>query len=180
MKKLLIVALLLVGGLWFYGRSLPREHSIKSSVTITAPIDSVYRVVRSIGNQAVWWSDVKSVRALTGRRRESWEQNMGGGAGLISLEVTSATPGASMKTTIITNSEEEDPANQQWGGTWSYRIFLTSSGTKVEITEDGWVDPPFMRIMMKLRGRYRTVDSYLSSLAAYFGETTSPRHGSDS
>jgi uncharacterized protein YndB with AHSA1/START domain len=178
-KKFLLVAVLLVGGLWYYGRSLPREHSIKSSITITAPVDTVFKVVRAIGSQPVWWSDVKSVRPLLGRRRESWEQNMGGGAGLIAIEVTSVNPGVSMKTTIIT-SEEQDEADQDWGGTWSYRVIETSSGTQIQITEEGWVDPPFMRIVMKLRGRYRTVDSYLSSLAAHFGEVASPRHGTES
>lgn len=179
MKKFLIVVVLLVGGLWLYGRSLPREHTIMSSITITAPVDTVFRVVRSIGNQPVWWSDVKSVRPLRGRRRESWEQNMGGGAGLIALEITSVNPGVSMTTTIIATAEGSD-ATQQWGGTWTYRVTPTASGTQIQITEEGWVDPPHMRIMMKLRGRYRTVDSYLSSLAAYFGEMTSPRHGSGS
>lgn len=175
MKKFLIVAVLLVGGLWFYGRSLPREHEIRSSITITAPVDTVFKVVRSIGNQPVWWSDVKSVRALPGRRRESWEQNMGGGMGLVSIEVTSVNPGVGMTTTIITTEEEGD-GEQQWGGTWTYRVSQTASGTEVRIIEEGWVDPPFFRIVMKLRGKYRTVDSYLTSLAAHFDEVATPRH----
>lgn len=179
MKKLLIVAVLLIGGLWFYGRSLPREHTIKTSITVTAPVDTVFRVVRAIGSQAAWWSDVKSVRPLVGRRRESWEQNMGGGAGLIALEVTSVNPGVSMVTTIIT-TDEEGSGKLGWGGTWTYRVIQTSSGTKVEITEDGWVEGPFARIFMKVRGQYRTADSFLTSLAAYFGEVASPRHGAES
>lgn len=178
MKKFLVVIVLLVGGLWFYGRSLPREHTIKSSITITAPVDTVFKVVRSIGNQPTWWSDVKSVRPLPGRRRESWEQNMGGGAGLIALEVTSVNPGVGMVTTIITTAEEED-ATQEWGGTWTYRVFQSASGTQIQITEEGWVDPPFFRIVMKLRGKYRTVDSYLTSLAAHFGEVATPRHATE-
>ena len=175
MKKLLILALLIGGGLWFYGRNLPREHTIESSITITAPVDTVYKVVRSIGNQPIWWSDVKTVRNLPGRRYESWEQNMAGGMGLVAIEVTSANPGVSMTTNIITTSEEGN-ADQQWGGTWTYRISNTASGTRVQIKEEGWVDSPFFRIVLKLRGRYRTVDSYLSSLAAHFGEVASPRH----
>lgn len=176
MKKLLILVLLIGGGLWFYGRSLPREHTIESSITVTAPVDTVYKVVRSIGNQPIWWSDVKTVRVLPGRRRESWEQNMGGGMGLVAIEVTSENQGESMTTTIITTAEEQG-SEQQWGGTWRYRVSSTASGTRIQIIEDGWVESPFFRIVMKLRGRYRTVDSYLSSLAAHFGEVATPRHG---
>ncbi len=179
MKKFLIVVVLLFGGLWYYGRSLPREHTIKTSITITAPVDTVFRVVRSIGGQAAWWSDVKSVRPLPGRRRESWEQNMGGGGGLVALEVTSVNPGVSMTTTIIT-TDEEQAGKQEWGGTWTYRVIQTTAGTKIEITEKGWVDPPFARLFMKIRGKYRTADSFLTSLAAYFGEVATPRHGDES
>ena len=176
MKKVLIFVILLGGGLWFYGRSLPREHEVKSTLTLVAPLDTVYRVVRSIGSTPEWWSDMKSVRPLTGRRYESWEQNMGGGMGLVSIAVTSAIPGQRMVTEIIPNEGQPDES-QKWGGVWTYRIRQTAAGTEVQITEEGWVDPPFFRIMMKLRGRYRTIDSYLSSLGAHFDEASRPRHG---
>ena len=175
MKKLLIVAVLVIGGVWFYGRSLPREHHVKSTVTVVANPDTVWRMVRSIGSSHTWWDDVKSTRPITGRR-ETWEQNMGP-QGLVTVEVKSVTDGQRLVTEIVPNEEASD-SKLSWGGTWTYRVFQTSSGTAVEITEDGFADPPFTRIYMKLRGRYRTVDSYLSSLAAHFGEQTSPRHGS--
>jgi hypothetical protein len=39
------------------------------------------------------------------------------------------------------------------------------------------VESPFFRVVMKLRGGpHRTLDSYLRSLGAHFGETVSPRH----
>lgn len=175
MKKFIILVALVVGGVWFYGRGLPREHTIKSSIILaTAKPDSVFNVMRRVGNYPQWWSDVRSVRALKGRRRESWEQNMLT-SGLVSMEVTSISPPGRMVTTIIPN-EEEAEEEQKWGGTWKYDVFQSPAGIEVVITEDGWVDPPLYRVYMKMRGEHRTVDSFLSSLAAHFGEMTSPRH----
>jgi uncharacterized protein YndB with AHSA1/START domain len=168
-KKLILLAVLIIGGLWFYGRKLPREHTIKSSIILVAPIDTVFKVIRNIDNQASWLSDVKSVRPLEGRPRESWEQNTVLD-GLISLEVTSVSPPGRMVTTILNDDQ------QNWGGRWTYDVFTSAAGTEVAITEAGWVDPPLYRVYMKVRGQYRSLDSFLSSLGANFGEPVTPRH----
>lgn len=170
LKKLIVLVVLIGGGLWLYGRQLPREHSITSSIILVAPIDSVFGLIRAVGSQAAWWYDVKSVRPLMGKKRESWEQNMGDQ--LVQFEVTMVVPGSRMVTTIL-NDEQQD-----WGGTWQYRVFTSSAGTEVQITEQGWVEAPLFRVFMKLRGESRTVDSFLSSLGAHFGEVVTPRHGS--
>lgn len=175
MKKFIILVALIVGSLWYYGRSLPREHTIRSSVIITsAKADTVFNVMRRVGNYPRWWSDVRSVRAITGMRRESWEQNRVTG-GLVSVEVTSISPPGRMVTTIIPNTEDAEK-EMKWGGVWKYDVFESAAGIEVQITEEGWVDPPLTRVFMKLRGRSRDVDSFLSSLAAHFGEMTMPRH----
>ena len=176
MKKFIILVGLIVGGLYVYGRGLPREHTVKSSIVITtAGVDSVFKVMRLVGNYPRWWSDVRSVRPLVGRRKESWEQNLVAG-GLVSLEITALSPPNRMVTTIIEGEEEGENA-MSWGGKWKYYVYAGPSGTHVEITEEGWVDPPLYRVFMKARGESRTVDSFLSSLGANFGEMVTPRHG---
>ncbi|MHB1299145.1 MAG: hypothetical protein ACYC0B_11505, partial [Gemmatimonadaceae bacterium] len=63
------------------------------------------------------------------------------------------------------------------GGRWTYAIVRTASGTEVTITETGWIEPPLYRVVMKVRGGpHRTLDSYLRSLGAKFGEIVTPRH----
>ena len=175
MKTLIILVALIFGGLWFYGRGLPREHTIKSTIVITAPVDTVFNVMRRIGKQAGWWSDVRSVRPLVGRRKETWEQNMVTG-GLVTVEVTSASPPERMVTTIVPG-EKDGEEEMKWGGKWKYYVFAGPSGTHVEITEEGWVEPPLYRVFMRARGQSRTVDSFLTSLGAHFGEMVMPRHG---
>ncbi len=168
--KLLLVVGVLLAAVWLWGRSMPREHRSASTITLVAPADSVYRLVRDIGEQARWWRDVRSVRRITGRPRESWEQEMAG-AGAVRIEVTSFIEGQRLVTTIL-NDDQQD-----FGGKWTVDVSRTGSGTEVRIVEDGWVESPFFRVVMKLRGGpHKTLDSYLRSLGAHFGETVSPRH----
>lgn len=173
MKKLIVLLGLLFGGAWFYGQRLPREHEVKSSLTLVAPVDTVYKVLRAVGSWPSWWSDSRSTRALRGRTRESWELNMGTD-GLASVEVTSVNPPSRMLVTLIPNDSENEE-EQKWGATWTYVVFQSAAGTEVAITEEGWTDPPFYRIYRKIRGHHRTIDSQLSSLGAHFGEAASPR-----
>ncbi len=169
-KKVVVFGLVVAGGTYFYGRSLPREHTVKSKVTIIAAPDTVFNVIRNIGTTNTWWSDMKSSRRVTSGRGEMWEENMGP-AGVIKVTISRVVPGKSMVHTIV------DDGKQGWGGTWTYQVESTGAGTEVTITEAGYIESPFFRVMMKFRGAYRTIDSYLSSLGAHFGEPVTPRHG---
>jgi hypothetical protein len=113
---------------------------------------------------------VKAVERIKGAPRESWREDLGA-MGSIEIEMTSVTPGRAMTMTIL-NSEA-----QGWGGVWYYEVDDTPAGTEVTITEEGFVDSPIFRTLMQLRGKYRTIDSYLASLGAHFGESATPRHG---
>jgi hypothetical protein len=170
LKRLLILVIVLAAGVYLYGRSLPREHVASSTVTLIAPADSVYRVLRNFGAHPTWWSDVKSSTRIDGKPRESWEENMGP-AGLVRMEITREVVGRQFITTILNDTQ------QDWGGTWTYDIVTTGAGTEVTITESGWVETPFYRVGSKLMGKYRTIDSMLRSLANHFGEVATPRHG---
>ena len=169
LKKLLVLGVVLVGGLWLYGRSLPREHRVASTITLVASPDSVYRTIRDIAGASRWWGDAISVRRLS-RSRESYVQDMGA-AGSVSIEVIAEDPPNRFVTRIL-NDDQQD-----FGGTWAYTVRRSESGTEVRITEDGWVATPFFRVIAKLRGQRRTMNSYLASLGAHFGETVTPRDG---
>jgi uncharacterized protein YndB with AHSA1/START domain len=168
--KALVLVGVLAGGVWVWGRSMPRDHRASSAVTLVAPADSVFALVADIGRTPGWWRDVQSARRLTGKRRESWEQVMRG-SGPVQVEITSMSYGERLVTTIL-NDEQQD-----WGGKWTYSIERSAAGTELTIVEDGWVESPFFRVVMKLRGGpHKTLDSYLRSLGAHFGETVTPRH----
>ena len=170
LKRLLIVVLLLAGGVWLYGRSLPREHVASSTVTLVASSDTVWKLIRNIKSQPEWWDDVKSVTRMTGRAKESWEEDMGP-AGKIQVEVSSEVAGRQLVVTILNETQ------QDWGGVWRYDVATTGAGTEVTITEQGWVQSPFFRVVSKFMGKHRTIDSLLRALSDNFGEIASPRHG---
>jgi len=169
--RLALVALVLLGGAWLYGRSLPRDHIVSSTIVLVSPADSVWRVIRNFEDTPAWWSDLKAARRVSGTR-ETWEQDMGT-SGTMRIEVTSETPGRRLVTSVL-NDDQDD-----WGGTWTYDVVASGPGTEVTITENGWVERPLFRVVLKYRGVHRTVDGYLRSLAARFGEVATPRRGRD-
>lgn len=169
-KFVLVLAVLALGGAYLYGRGLPREHVVSSSIVLVTRADTVFELMRNIEATPGWWSDVKSVERIAGASRESWREDLGA-SGSIEIEVARVVPGRSMQVTILNGD------TQGWGGTWYYEVNDTPSGTEVTITEEGFVNSPIFRTVMKLRGKHRTIDSYLSSLGAHFGEMVSPRHG---
>lgn len=169
-KLVLVVMVLVVGGAYLYGRGLPREHVVTSTITLVATPDTVFKVIRNIGAQREWWPSVTSIERIQGARKESWRQVMGMGAGTLEVEIGRVVPGRSMEMTIL-NAEA-----QGWGGKWFYDVQPSASGTEVSITEEGFVESPVFRTLMKLRGKYRTVDSYLIALGGHFSEPVNPRH----
>ncbi len=169
-KFVLILGVLVVGGAWIYGRGMPREHIVASSITLTASPDSVYKVIRNIQATPEWWNDVKSVTRVQGAARETWAHDMGM-AGVVNIEISSAVPGTRLVTKIV------DDGTQGWGGVWTYEISATGAGTEVHITEEGYVDSPIYRVVRNALGKRRTVEGYLRSLAAHFGEIATPRRG---
>jgi uncharacterized protein YndB with AHSA1/START domain len=170
LKWVVILGVVVGGGAWVYGRGLPQEHVAVSTVVLVAPVDTVWRVIRNIEATPRWWPDMKSARRAQGYPRETWEQQMGA-AGTLKVEITSALPGRNMITTIV------DTEGQGWGGVWTYEVAATAAGTEVTIIEEGWVDAPILRVVMKWRGKHRTMDRYLRSLGAHFGEMVTPRRG---
>ena len=159
--------MLVVGGVWWYGRSLPREHRLSSVITLVQPHDTVWRVVRSVGSYYVWWDDVKATRRLE-FPRESYEQNLGA-AGMLSEEIVREEPPRRFVTRILNLNQKN------FGGTWTYSVRPTDSATEVMITEDGWIESPFYRVVARVRGHRRRMNSFLGSLGAHFGETVTPR-----
>ena len=63
-----------------------------------------------------------------------------------------------------------------FGGEWIYRITPEGAGSVLEVTEEGWVSNPVFRVVSRLVGYHRTMDSYLAALARRLGATSRPEH----
>jgi hypothetical protein len=159
-----LVAIVFVVGLF-----LPRTHSATSRVTLSSSPDKVWPVVRDLGSLVGIWSELKSARRapdLNGK--EVWEQSAGGFD--VRLIVEEAVEPVRLVTRI------DAPPGAAFGGTWVYQLEPAGSGTRVTVTEDGYVSNPIFRVMMAAMGVHRTLDGYLKGLGKKLGEAVVVEH----
>lgn len=175
MKWVLIVLgslLGLVALMALVGAFVPREHRATSTITLRQPVDSVWTVVRDLGGVPSWWSEIKeSVRQPDKNGREVWRQKMSGFD--VPLIVIEATAPHKLVTQIDTS------AGGAFGGTWTYDVMSDSGGggTKISVTEAGWIGNPIFRFLSRfVFGYYGSLDGYLKALGQRFGEEVRPVH----
>ena len=173
MKWLLIVmaalavafALMAIIGLF-----VSREHRATSTITLRQPVDSIWKVVRDIGGVPAWFRAMEKSERLPDRAgHEVWRQKMSGFD--VPIIVLESTPPRKLVTQI-------DPkARTAFGGTWTYELTPDGGGTRVSVSETGWIGNPVFRFMSRfLFGYYGSLDKYLHALAKRFGETVEPIH----
>ena len=174
MKWVVIVvggALALVALITLIGAFVPRDHRATSTVVLHQPVDSVWRVVRDLGGVPALWPEIKeSVRLPDKNGHEVWRQKMSGWD--IPLIVIESTAPQRLVTQIDTS------AGGAFGGTWTYELTPDSgAGTKISVTEAGWIGNPIFRTLSRfVFGYYGSLDGYLKALGKRFGETVEPVH----
>lgn len=169
--------LMIVGGLVglilllvVVGLLLPRTHRATSTIQISKPPAEVWSAVRDLGKVPEFWPDIKtSVRQPDRDGHEVWLQTMKNGFAL-PLVIEEDRPPSRMVTRIALEGKAP------FGGSWIYEIAESGGGTRVTLTEDGFVDNPFFRVISRLMGYHTTLDGYLKSLARRFGEQSQPTH----
>ena len=152
------------------GYLVSREHRATSTVALRQSPDSVWKVVRDIGGIPSWWAVMKQSSRLPERDgHEVWRQKMSGFD--VPLIVMESEPPRRLVTKI------DAGAGVPFGGTWTYELTPDSGGTRVSVTEAGWISNPVFRFLSRfVFGYYGTLDSYLKALGARFGETVRPAH----
>ncbi len=176
LKWILIVGGLLVAAaliVVLIGWMLPRDHVATSAVVLRQPPDSVWPVIRDFARYPDWWPQVKtSARVADVDGREAWSQQVGPGGPLVTA-VVEETPPTRAVTAIV--AQEGAP----FGGRWTYEVAATPGGSRVAITEDGWIANPVFRFMANVFfGMHGTMDGYLVALGRRFGEDVQPEHAS--
>lgn len=152
------------------GASVPRDHRATSTVTIHHPPDSVWRVVRDLGGITAWWPEIgESVRQPDQNGHEVWRQKMSGFD--VPLIVEESAPPRRLVTKI------DASAGAAFGGTWTYELTGDSGGTRISVTESGWIGNPIFRFLSRfVFGYYGSLDGYLKALGKKFGEGVTPIH----
>jgi uncharacterized protein YndB with AHSA1/START domain len=165
-----LVALLVLMAL--IGLVVSRDHRATSTISLKQPPDSIWKVVRDIGGAPAWFSAMQTSERLPDRDgHEVWHQRMSGFD--VPIIVLESSPPRKLVTQI-------DPtAGGAFGGTWTYELTPdgAGAGTRVSVTEAGWIGNPIFRFMSRfLFGYYGSLDKYLTALGTRFGETVQPTH----
>ena len=173
MKWVLIVVAGLVGLIALMalvGAFLPRDHRATSTISVRQPPDSVWKTVRDLGGITAWWHEAQeSVRLPDKDGHEAWRQKVGGFD--MPLVVLESQPPRRLVTKI------DSPPGAAFGGTWTYELTPEGGGTRLSVTEAGWIANPIFRFMSRfLFGYYGSLDGYLKALGKKYGETVTPAH----
>ena len=165
MKWLLWIALalvLLTVAVAVVGWLLPVAHVASREASIAASPADVYATISDVERYPAWWSEVSRVDMLPadpGKIRFREHMRMGP----VIMEVQESEQPSSFVTRIA------DP-DQPFGGTWTFEVVPSGTGSRVTITERGEVYNPIFRVMSRfVFGYTATMESYLAALTAKFG-----------
>ena len=159
-----IVIVLLVG------LGLPRTHRAASRITLAKPPAAVWPVIRYLGSLQGVWPQLKSAKRVPDAKgREVWEENASGMMGM-RLIVEESVEAKRMVTRM------DVAPDAAFGGTWTYELAPSGTGTQLTVTEDGYVSNPLFRVVMHVMGVHHSVDGYLRAVGTKLGETLTPEH----
>jgi uncharacterized protein YndB with AHSA1/START domain len=160
------VFVVLVGGAYAWGASLPRDHSASVSRSLPVPPARVYALLTDHAGGVNWRPGLHGVEALPpvdghARWREDSEW------GVMTYEEVEAIPDQLYVARIADTS-------QGFGGTWTYALEPVDGGTRLTITEDGFVDDPLFRLVSAhVIGHDATMREVMRALAKHLGADTS-------
>lgn len=156
-----IVAAIAVAGVLvvIIGYSLPKGHTATRSATVALPPDAVYALLTDVDRYPSWRPGVKALTRQPDRDgRPAWTEDVGGMKIPLVYE--------RMERPALLVARIADP-RLPFGGTWTYRIAPSGSGSQVTITEDGEVYNPFFRFMSRFVFGYdATLDEFVKNLEA--------------
>jgi uncharacterized protein YndB with AHSA1/START domain len=149
------------------GLLLPRDHEASRSATLKASPEAVWAALTDTKAFPAWRGDVRSVEALPSvNGKRAWKES--GKNGSISYVAEEETA-PSRLVARITNDD------LPFGGAWTYDLAPNGSGTRLTITEKGWVSNPIFRFVSRfVIGQTATMDSFLRALGKHFGESVTP------
>ena len=152
-------------GAFALGAIMPVDHSISVTGEVAAPPAQVFALITNISSGPTWRPEVQSVEVLPkDNARDAWVEDLGHGAKRKFLAITTVPPDA---TGHAVRKVKFDDAS--YGGTWTYELSpgATANTTTLKITEDGYINPPIYRFMMKyVFGPTKNLDDYMKHIQA--------------
>ena len=172
LKRLLLyagLALVLVVVLVFaIGYALPIHHEAWRSSTSRRPPAEVFAVISDYARYSEWRTDVSRME-LDGPVGVGQRIREHGSNGVIPYRIETFEP----PTKIVTRVLDSD---QQFGGTWTFELTPSDSGTDIVLTENGEIySAPFRFMARFVFGYHATIDQYLEDLRKKLGDPEPPK-----
>lgn len=172
MKILLKIVLAIVGvvalvalAAFALGATMPVDHSVSITGEVGAPPSKVFSLITNIAAGPSWRPEVQSVEVLPkDNARDAWVEDLGHGVKMKFLAITTVPPD---ETGHGVRKVKLDDAS--YGGSWTYELSPGASPdtTTLKITEDGYINPPIYRFMMKyVFGPTKNLDDYMKHIQA--------------
>lgn len=148
----------LVAVMALIGLALPRAHVAARRAVIAAPPEAVWAALTDLDAQPRWRRGLQQLERLGERRfRERSRQ------GAITFEVTEERPPELWITRI---ADDKLP----FGGRWIYELAPEGAGTRLTITEDGFIKNPVFRFLAAtVYSTASTLEAFLRDLGAHLG-----------
>jgi len=138
------------------GYALPVAHVASRAATLPVPPGQVFAALQDVDRYASWRSDVKSVEVLARAPQLRWKET--GSNGEITFEIQEQDAPKRLVTRIADRS-------LPFGGSWTYVLTPSGTGTQLTITENGEVYNPLFRFMSRfVFGHTATIETYLRDL----------------
>lgn len=166
--RILIALIGLFGAVYGIGAMRSKNHLVTRYVEFSQPPEQVWALISDRVNQPAWRLDVtkvESVAPVNGKPR--WKETMSNGM-VVTMEEREME---AMKRLVVDIADPGLP----FGGTWTYRLSPTAKGSRLQITEDGFVKPPIYRFVMIFMDPAGTMTKYLTFLGHKLGETVTPQ-----
>ncbi len=173
MRRWLVLILAVVVGVpalaYGIGLLVPRDHVAAMSIDLAAAPDKVWGLIADIPNTPKWRTDITAVRLQPqpdGRVRFVETSSMGD----VPFEIVSQAAPARQVVRVVDD-------DQPFGGAWTWELTPAGTGTRLTITEAGFVKSPIFRTMgLIFFSPTDTIDAYLRALSKALGESAVP-HG---
>ena len=165
----IIVGVLVVLGaaVFIAGSMMPQNHTASRTARLSPPPERVWAVITDVPAFPSWRKDVAVVEQLPPRDGKGVWNETSASRNSLTFEAETAEAPRHLVTRITDKG-------LPFGGSWDYVIVPDGSGSRITITENGEIYNPIFRVVSRAMGYTSTLDAYLESLAARFGDKYAP------
>lgn len=151
----IVVAIVVVLAVGF---ATPKDHQASVSQSYRLPPNELFAIVTDFKGYTGWRTGLKSIEVSNDNKRVVET----GGYGVIPYVVKESIPGQRLVTEI-------DDSALQFGGTWTFEFAVEGSGTRLTVTERGFVKNVVFRFFSRFMAQDATIKQFLADLAKRAG-----------